>query len=206
VHDDAEVRRLATNEKQSCRSWDYSPQAVGEKVITPGQGAGTRLTHCDRVTIEIVSRWSKSVDVTLLYLDSEGGISPAGTARIPATRAHFSQQFQPIHIITWCDRRVWKRCPKDKDSEPIGTEWLLVIIAEAEGDARTFDYLAQPGLARVPEERLAKRGADRFAALMQNAALSPEQTRSAIDNAGDATIKVYQWEVIPPGEFLRRQR
>jgi hypothetical protein len=81
VRDDTELRRLAGNEKQSCKSWIYSPEVVGKKVITPGKAAGRQLTHCDRVTIEIVNRWPKSVDVTLLYLDSEGGISDAGTAR-----------------------------------------------------------------------------------------------------------------------------
>lgn len=196
MRDDAEVKRLAKNEKQSCKSWESS-QVVEEKAIIIGGGAGNQLTHCDRIKIEILSRWSKSVDVTLLYLDSEGGISLAGMAHIPANRAHFSQKFQPINIVTWCGAS--KRC-----SETIGTEWLLVIVAEAEGESRWFDYLAQPGLARGPGERIVKRDYDGFATLMQNAALSPGLTRSAIDTAGDATIKIYQWEVVPPGEFIDR--
>jgi hypothetical protein len=211
VRDDAELKRLAVNEKQSCRSWVNSPDVVGKKMIAP-EGAGSRLTHCDRVTIDIVNRWPKSVDVTLLYLDSEGGINDAGTARIPANRAHFSQQFNPIQVITWCNAKIWDACrdqpPRDKDYWPIGTERLLIIIAEAEGEARTFQYLAQPGLNRAPAEKSRARNVDRsdaFDALMQDAALSPGKARASFDKAGDATIKIYQWEVIPPGEFHSRR-
>jgi metacaspase-1 len=210
IRDDSEFARVAVNEKQSCKSWDKPPDSLPQDPIVSGRGPGIRLTHCDRVSIEIINKWPKPVDGTLLYRDSEGGIGvlPPDGLRIPANQAYWPQKLEPIRIITWCDPKQWTLCygRAPREYEPTGTERLMVIIAEAEAsqDIRTFDYLAQPTLDKAKEtsSKPGRRGAfDRFDDLLRNAALIPKGTRGNVDRTGDVTIKLFQWEVVPPREL-----
>jgi hypothetical protein len=198
VRDERELKRLTDDEKKTCKSWN-SPANIPARTLSVVQDI--RLTHCDRVMIEIVNRWTKPIDATLLYLASDGTIGLVGVSDpIPANHAHFADQFS-FSIVTWCDVRAWNKCADlPTGYQSIGTEWLLVILAEAEGGRRTFEYLTQKGLDKAPIDQ-AVRGGDKFDSLLRNAALFPSETRGSVELAGDAAIKLFQWEVVPPGEL-----
>lgn len=212
IRDDNEVAGLAANEKQSCKSWEKPQNSSKGTPLNPGEGPGIRLTHCDRVAIEITNRWPKPVDITLLYADSEGGIHQASTdqPRIPPKVAHRPREYQPIRIVTWCDAKVWAICKglPPREFEPTGMEYLMVIVAEADAaseERRTFYYLAQPSLEKAKEESrmaAARRGGfDQFEDLLRSAALVSDRTRGLVSRVGDATIEMFQWEVVPPAEL-----
>jgi hypothetical protein len=131
IRDPSEFATVVGDEKKPCRTWEKSADAIPSRPIEPGSASGIKLTHCDRVDIEIVNRWSKDVEVTLLYLDSEGGIGALGLGdepRVKASQAHFPQKFHPVRIVTWCDAKLWSVCENFKMSgyQPIGTERLIV--------------------------------------------------------------------------------
>jgi hypothetical protein len=212
IRDDAEIKSVTANEKQACKTWGQPGNSSKEKPLTPGEGPAIRLTHCDRVAVEIFNRWAKPVDITLLYVDSEGGIGPLDVdqPRIAANQAQWPHQYQPIRIVTWCDAKVWEACKgrPSREYEATGIEYLIVIVAEADAaseERRTFYYLAQPSLEKAEEKSrmLAVRGGafDQFEDLLRSAALVPEQSRGNVSRVGDATIKLFQWEVVPPAEL-----
>ena len=51
---------------------------------------------------------------------------------------------------------------------------------------------------------LARKGSDAFDDLMRAAGLSLAQTRGEIDQAGDATIKLFTFDVVPPADVTAR--
>ena len=89
----------------------------------------------------------------------------------------------------------------------VGPESLMVIIAEAGPIRRTYHYLEQQSLgdARVELERKTRRGrAAPFDALIRAAGLVPGRTRSGnLKAGGDATIRVFRWEVVPPAQLTK---
>jgi hypothetical protein len=210
-----ELSRLQVNEKQKCASWDSPANDADRSPISMGVGRDILLTHCDLIFVEITNHWPKDIDVTLLYFDAEGGIGQlpvGGEVRIPANQAHFPHRFPPIKILTWCDAKVWKVCEAAGGREfmPVGTEHLMVIIAEVDKDQqdrRTFEYLAQPPLVRAKElTNNARNEADSFDELLRSAGLIRPQIRGEIDRTGDATIKLITWTVRPPGQMDLRPR
>jgi hypothetical protein len=209
IRDRDEFNSVAKDEKQPCKSWASDPDIMPSVPLGVGSPSGIKLTHCDRVSIEIVNRWSNDVDVTLLYLDSEGGIGPLGLGdqpRIKAGGAHFPQKFQPVKIVTWCDRKVWSLCKSFKTSgfQPTGIERLIVIITEAAATEHTFYYLVQDRLSKAIERRTAAERAGIPLEDLINAVLYPAGTRGTVDKATPGTIKLFSWEVVPPG-VLERQ-
>ena len=168
--------------------------------------AGIKLTHCDRVRIEVANRWPKDVDVTLLYLDSEGGIGRVGEGdqpRVKAGTAFFPQEYQ-VKIVTWCDAKTWGLCKNFKTAgyQPIGAEGLLVIITEAGATDHTYYYLAQERLAKAVERRgRAERAGVPLEELLIDAGLHPGRARGIVDRAVPGAIKLFSWDVVPPAEL-----
>jgi hypothetical protein len=207
IRDEDEFRDVKKNEKQPCRSWERDPDSIFSRPLEPGSASGIKLTHCDRIGIEVVNRWPKPVDVTLLYLDSEGGIGALGEGdqpRVEAGTAHFPQKFQPVRIVTWCDAKAWSLCKNVKTAgfQPIGIERLLVIIIEATATKHTYYYLAQDRLSKAVEKRgQAERAGVPLEELLIDAGLYPGQARGIVDKNAPGTIKLFSWDVVPPAEL-----
>jgi hypothetical protein len=211
IRDEHEFKEVSRNEKQPCKSWDQDLDTIASRPLELGAVSGIKLTHCDRVGIEVVNRWPKAVDVTLLYLDSEGGIGALGAGdqpRVQAGTAHFPQKFQPVRIVTWCDARVWNLCKNFKTDgfQPIGIERLIGIIAEGGTTPHSYYYLAQERLAKAVEERVAVSSARAglpLEDLLVEAGLHPGQARGSVDRAVPGTIKLFSWNVVPPAELQK---
>ena len=196
-------------EERRCSNTDTSVREGEGEPLTFGAGARIRLTHCDRIALTIRNAWDKPVDVTLLYLDSQGGISAQGRqVRLPARSAD-GTPYGPIIIVTWCPDGQWPKClaAPAKSFGPVGTERLVVIITEANGPQRDFYHLAGPGLAIAPD-RTANRdiGGSKFASLMRDGLEAGTLERSGVERTGASTIKVFAWEVVPPGQLAERDR
>jgi len=207
IRDENEFKSVTSNEKQPCKSWDRNPETIPSRPIEPSSASGIKLTHCDRVGIEVINRWPKPVDVTLLYLDSEGGIGAWGEGdqpRVEAGTAFFPQKFQPVRIVTWCDAKAWSLCKGFKTAgyQPIGTERLMAIITEAGATKHTYYYLAQEHLSKAVERReRAERAGVPLEELLLDAGLYPGQARGTVDKEAPGTIKLFSWDVVPPGEL-----
>ena len=210
IRDPSEFASLVRDEKKPCRSWEKSADAIPSSPIEPGSASSIKLTHCDRVGIEILNRWTKPVDVTLLYLDSEGGIGALGLGdepRVAASQAHFPQKFQPVRIVTWCDAKLWSVCESFKTSgyQPIGTERLIVIITEAGATKHTYYYLAQDRLSKAIERRATgERAGVPLEDLLIDAGLYPRRARGSVDKSTPGTIKLFSWDVVPPAELAKK--
>jgi Caspase domain len=206
IRDEDEVKAVIRNERQPCRSWDRDPDTIPPRPLELGSLAGIKLTHCDRVRIEVANRWPKAVDVTLLYLDSEGGIGAVGKdnqPRVKAGTAFFPQKYQ-VKIVTWCNAKIWGLCKDFKTTgyQPIGAEGLLVIITEAGATDHTYYYLAQERLAKAVERRgRAERAGVPLEELLIDAGLHPGQARGIVDKAVPGAIKLFSWDVVPPAEL-----
>ena len=203
VRDPAQLKAVKRNERQPCRNWESGLYTTSPKPLEPGLTGGVKLTHCDRVKIEVANRWPKAIDVTLLYLDSEGGIGAleGDDPRVNAGKAFFPREFQPVRIVTWCDAKVWSLCKNFKTSgfQPIGWERLLVIIEEAGATKHTYYYLAQ---GREGSPKPERSGAP-LEELLIDAGLYPEKGRGVVYKAVPATIKLFSWDVVPPAELRK---
>jgi Caspase domain len=208
VRDANEFSSVVNNEQQTCATWNKSAYKMASSSLEAGGRSGIRLTHCDRVTVEITNNWPKAVDVTLLYLDSQGGISHLSEGdqpRVqPATPQHpFVAQFAPVEIVTWCDMS-WDECHGLSGYQPVGTEQLLAIITEAAGTKHTFSYLAQGRLSQaVAKRRTLERAGVPLEELLIDAGLLPSKERGPVDKETPGTIKIFTWDVIPPAEASR---
>ena len=208
VRDDAEFQAVIRNEKQPCRSWERDLDAIPSRLLDPDTMGNITLTQCDRVKVELVNRWPKPVDVTLLYLDSEGGIGEVDETRVDAGMAYRPHKVKPVQIVTWCDAKVWGLCKSFKTAgdQPIGAERLLVIIREARATKHTYYYLTQERLSKAVEirDKVKRAGGVPLEELLMDAGLYPRQARSIVDTAAPGTIKLYTWDVVPPAELARR--
>ena len=208
VRDEKEFSSVVKNEQEICETWNKSAYKMASRPLEIGGTSGTRLTHCDRVTIEITNNWPKAVDVTLLYLDSQGGISHLSEGNQPRVQPAtaekpFVAQFAPVEIVTWCDAS-WDECHGLSGYQPVGTERLLAIITEAVETKHTFSYLAQDRLSQaVARRRTLERAGVPLEELLIDAGLYPGQERSPVDKETPGTIKVFTWDVIPPAEAGR---
>jgi Caspase domain len=197
---------LLQKEEQDCTD------VLSKDALTLEASAAGRnlLTQCDSVTVQVVNRWHKDIDVTLLYLDSEGGVGAQNyedKALVPAGQAAKPTVFTPpVRVVTWCNPAE-AACERYRPEgyAPVGIERLVVIAAERESTPRTFHYLDQPGLDKAREELSTRKGMrgpeDSFDELMRAAALAPDQTRGMLQDKGDVAVKVYQWEVVPPAKL-----
>ena len=179
---------------------------------------GDRLTHCDRLIVEVSNESDKDIDVTLLYLDSLGAIGAVSEkegsriARSDPTKVQPPQRF-PIKIVTWCPSGKFDDCLKQaRDGKtsanyaPVGIERLAVIIAEANSSVpRVYSNLAQSGLNQV-RTRSARGDLDAFDDLLSQAALPGHVRTRSVNRGGDAGVKIFQWEVVPPDELNKPNR
>lgn len=137
-----------------------------------------------------------------------------------------------VKIVTWCPTGKWDVCleakanaEKQKGKEtagtnhtlyaPIGIERLAVIVAEAAGPERTYYFLTQEGLDLAPERRSdavarsaggTRAGTDKFNSLLREAAMEGEARTRSVSPGGDATMKVFQWKVVPPAKLNQPRR
>jgi hypothetical protein len=208
VRDANEFNSVVSNEQQSCETWSKSAYKSALKSLFTDSMSAALLTHCDRVTIEITNNWTKPVDVTLLYLDSQGGISHLSEGdqpRVPPATAEnpFVAQFAPVEVVTWCDAS-WDECHGLSGYQPVGTERLLAIITEAVGAKHTFSYLAQDRLSQALARRQTlERSGVPLEELLADAGLYPAQPRGEVEKMMLGTIKVFSWNVVPPAEARR---
>lgn len=199
-----QFRRVIKTEEQECQD-DTSASDKIEAEFTIAEASKLTLTHCDQIEVQVTNRWPNDIDVTLLYLDSNYGIHAVNydvdDSRVAADTEYDPKVFRPpITLATWL---------KDENGQghyaSIGIERLLVIIAEAGSVRRTFHYLEQASLQDAQQAaRLAatRAGAEsQFDALVRQAGLTAQSTRGALDSTGDATMKVFQWQVLPPAQL-----
>lgn len=212
LRDVNEFARVRANEGQKCTTWNEPDDAASRTKLVIDGTRPIWLTHCDQVLLEITNRWKRDIDVTVLYMDAEAGIGrllSGGEVRIAAGEAHRPHKFAPLGILTWCDATQWSLCQnRARIYQPTGNERLMVIIAEVatKEEARTFQYLAQPSFDNARQYAAAPRAhvrgdGDAFDDLMREAALALASPRGEVNPAGDATIKVISWTVLPPDRF-----
>ena len=193
--------RVIDKEEQEC---EKSAAGTAEKTeFTIAEAAKLKLTHCDEVEVKVINRSDRDVDVTLLYLDANYGIlyqNDEDDTRVPAGTAYDPKVFRPpVKLVTWL---------KGEDGRghyaSVGPESLMIIIAEAGPVRRSYGYLEQESLgdARAEMENKTRGGMSPFDALIREAGLGTGRTRGGgLDAAGDATIKVFRWEVVPPAQL-----
>ncbi len=169
-----------------------------------------RLTHCDQILVTVANRSGKDVDVTLLYLDSDAGIGAVGkSAEGRIGKDDKSARIFGIQLVTWCGSGQWRECREQEGRQPpkpayapVGTERLAVVVAESSGPERTYYALTQEGLGTT--RSAARSSENRFDKLLEDAGIPGGLRTRGIDRGGDATIRIFQWEVVPPGELATR--
>ena len=145
------------------------------------------MGHCDVIYVELVNEGENPVDVTLLYVDSESGITsfrPGGAARVHPYKAKGGKgekvkRIIPIQIVTW-DTGA-------KEALSTGREQLVMIAVERDEQQKnfaipaTFTHLAQESLtkARGTKTRGAPGALGAFTSLLNDAGMASVRTRAA---------------------------
>lgn len=163
------------------------------------------LKHCDVIYFELSNTGSDPIDVTMLHLDSQAGITafqPGGSARILGSRAGIGRKrIVPILVVTR-DQVTGKLLSS-------GREQLVFIAVTRERDAPspiTFNHLAQPNLSSAgsalssaSRSLLAEPGVAKFSALLNAANLVSKTSgvsRSlSIDNLSRVRVQMFEWNV-----------
>jgi hypothetical protein len=156
------------------------------------------IFHCDALYLSRENLGKNPVDLTVLFLDSEGGIAvPSevrGGVRLLPGEPPIIYAFR---VATWDPRR----------DQPlsIGLERLVIIAVESQGRADltqpiNFDHLAQPSLESLRSGEPSRNAAvAQLAALLEDAAYSRTRSRT-IEAGGDfekATMQVIRWNTRP---------
>jgi len=124
------------------------------------------------------------------------------TLNIHRTKSISSPQFAPVKIVTWCDASL-DTCNGLNGLQPVGSERLLAVVTEATNTEHSYGYLAQKGLSQAVETRqtMARPGVP-LEELLIEAGLHPLMERGELEH-GTATIKVFDWNVVPPAQANR---
>lgn len=167
-----------------------------------------RLSHCDVVYLEIRNEGTSDVDLTVLYIDGESGISafrPGGPVRVRAGKEKRPRVI-PIQILT--------RDPRSGKAMTIGREQIVIIGVKVDPDKDTgvpasYAFLEQRRLSKTRGGGgdATRAGGSAFAQMIRQAALerpgtSGNKTRGAAMPAGGdleaVTMSLFRWDVKPP--------
>ena len=168
-----------------------------------------RISHCDRLQVAVTNGSGKDIDVTLLYLDSEAGIGPLARRN----EARISKDDRSARVLRHRHRHLVRhrqvagvrsggtprspatglcadrqRAPRSHHCRGLRRRRAHVLRVVQEGHSRT---------------RSAARSG-RFDKLLEDAGLPGELRSRGVERGGDAAIRIFQWEVVPPAELTRR--
>jgi hypothetical protein len=158
---------------------------TGEKIVW-GQ-EGVVLHGGDRIGIRVRNRSKFDVDLTILFVDSQFGISP------------FFPDDKDENRLTPDQTTPWLRASITDNT--IGFEHVTIIAVRAQGQWVDFTALAQPALETVLQRGAQKRAVEStFGKLAQAALFAKGTTRgSPVHALDDYSIRVISWKTLPRG-------
>lgn len=155
----------------------------GGKPFTLNPNQVPTLQDRDQLSIRIDNRHTQAVDVTILFIDSQYGITSIFPQSGESNRVVANGQLVPGKV--------------EVNVDTVGRESLLVIVSEAEPGAAPadFSFLQQARLAVTRGAGTA--GAGDLQGIMENLGFAPERTRGVRVNKAtlDKTaIRLYTWD------------
>jgi hypothetical protein len=155
----------------------------GGKPFTLNPNQVPMLQDRDQISMRIDNRHTQAVDVTILFIDSQYGITSIFPQSGESNRVVANGQLVPGKV--------------EVNVDTVGRESLLVIVSEAEpgGAPADFSFLQQARLAVTRGAGSA--GAGELQGIMENLGFTPERTRGVRVNKAtlDKTaIRLYTWD------------
>lgn len=155
----------------------------GGKPFTLNSNQVPTLQDRDQISIRIDNRHTQAVDVTILFIDSQYGITSIFPQSGESNRVVANGQLVPGKV--------------EVNVDTVGRESLLVIASEAEPGAAPadFSFLQQARLAVTRGAGSA--GTGDLQGIMENLGFAPERTRGVRVNKAtlDKTaIRLYTWD------------
>jgi hypothetical protein len=155
----------------------------GGKPFTLNPNQVPTLQDRDQISIRIDNRHTQAVDVTILFIDSQYGITSIFPQSGESNRVVANGQLVPGKV--------------EVNVDTVGRESLLVIVSEAEPGAAPADFSFLQG-ARLPVTRGAgSAGVGDLQGIMENLGFTPERTRGArVSKAtlDKTAIRLYTWD------------
>lgn len=159
---------------------------------SPGQaldakGEPIQLRDGEKIELRVVNQGRSAVDVTVLFVDSEFGVSAVFPLpetitdnRIPPRGEPYVDRFQI-------------------EGNTLGREHLVVLAVRGKGPPVDFSWLAQPSLAQVQSTRGTSNSlTSPLGCLLQDATFGTQQTRGmGRGQAEDVSLTVLSWETLP---------
>ncbi len=156
----------------------------GGKPFTLNPNQVPTLLDRDQLAIRIDNRHTQAVDVTILFIDSQYGITSIFPQSGESNRVVANGQLAPGKV--------------EVNVDTVGRESLLVIVSEAEPGAAPadFSFLQQARLA-VTRGAGGTAGMGDLQGIMENLGFEPERTRGArVSKAtlDKTAIRLYTWD------------